>query len=644
MSFIKLDLGKCIGCNNCVRVCPATEANSAYYNEGGKLVIAIDDSKCIKCGSCITACAHEARTFSDDTETFFKDLAAGEPITLIAAPAIKIAFDGNWRHALQYLRDQGVKGIYDVSLGADICTWAHLRLIERNPAARIISQPCAAVVNYILRYKRDLLPNLSPVHSPMLCTVQYMRKYLGITGKIGALSPCIAKKDEFMQTGLVDYNITFEHLRNYFAEHKVDLPRVKLYSPFEFDDMQGFEGSIYPMPGGLMKNLQTFMPELQVMKSEGTDTLYEDFDAYSAADKASLPTVFDVLNCKFGCNGGTAVGQNYDFFRIHSIMHDVELATRQKRKDQTTKKGVDQRMKYFDNTLKLEDFFRTYTPIETDNTQPSAAELEAAFKKLHKFTPESRNFDCRACGFKSCRNMAVAVAKGLNEPMNCNQNLIHILEEEKQITQNLNHEVRTMANKMYESVNELSENIEAVRNGAGMIHDFGVKNDNHMSVVSDNVTSLNMLCDNINEAMNKINISIGQYKEMTSDVRSIAGRINLLSLNASIEAARAGDAGRGFAVVAESIRDLSDNSRQAVSSAENNEKQIYTAIAEVAEIITDIGSTLARLLERVNETKSDVLRSSEEGTSICSSMDSVERILNDIQDAVNNTTRLLQNE
>ena len=34
---------------------------------------------------------------------------------MIAAPAIKIAFDGNWRHALQWLRNQGVAGVYDVA-------------------------------------------------------------------------------------------------------------------------------------------------------------------------------------------------------------------------------------------------------------------------------------------------------------------------------------------------------------------------------------------------------------------------------------------------------------------------------------------------------------------------------------------------
>lgn len=57
---------------------------------------------------------------------------------------------------------------------------------------------------------------------------------------------------------------------------------------------------------------------------------------------------------------------------------------------------------------------------------------------------------------------------------------------------------------------------------------------------------------------------VGEINALTEEILSISSQTNLLALNASIEAARAGEAGKGFAVVAEEIRNLADNSRQAV--------------------------------------------------------------------------------
>ena len=641
MSIIGLKEEKCVGCNACVKVCPAGDANIAHTDAEGNLRIQIDNGKCIKCGACIKACSHDARYFEDDIDQFLKDLQEGKEVAVLAAPAIKIAFDGNWRHVLQWLRNKGVKAIYDTSFGADICTWAHLRYLEQHPDAKVISQPCAAVVNYIQCHKPSLLSHLSPIHSPMLCIAIYVRKILGLKGKIAAISPCIAKIDEFRETGVIDYNVTMAHLKKYFEKNKIDLPKVKIYSEFEFDEHQGLEGAIYSKPGGLMKNLLIHNPELEVVTSEGTDKLYRDLDTYEKEKSRWLPTVFDVLNCENGCNGGPATGVNYNCFSMNDIMHDVERYARRLRKANTSKKGVDKQFAAFDKTLNLNDFVRTYKSKYSESVKVSEADIERAYRSLGKETDMEKNFDCHACGYKSCRDMAIALAKGINERENCHQYMMKSIYSERKKVTSINEEVLRMNNELVEVFGNLSENIEKVHDEAVVIRETGKESSTEMTNVAKYMNELQELNQSISISLENINTSINQYNIMTQDVEKISGKINLLSLNAAIEAARAGEAGKGFSVVATSIRELSESSKASVGSARENDDAIQHAIQEVNEIIQKFSTVTAELLEAVNLSIENVDRTSEKSMMIQESMNTVSHIAERVQEVIEQTNSIL---
>lgn len=643
VSTILVDSSKCVGCNSCVRVCPVSDANQAKKDQDGNIIIEIDESKCIKCGACIKACSHKARGFEDDMERFLADLKKGEKIALIVAPAIKIAFDGNWRHALQWLRNQGVDGVYDVGFGADICTWAHLRYLEKHPDAKVLTQPCAVIVNYIVRHRPKLLKNLSPIQSPMLCMAVYMRKYMNYRGKIAAISPCIAKRDEFKMTGLVDYNVTMEHLKNYFNEQHIELPKVKLYSEFEFDVEQGLEGSIYPKPGGLMKNMLYHKPDLDIMNLEGTENVYRELDKYMNEEERFKPQVLDVLNCEFGCNDGPAVGQDYNFMQMNSIMHDVEVYTHEKRM-KSMKKGKDAQYTRFDKELRLEDFTREYRTEKVDKKEVSAAELEKSYAILGKYTETERHFDCHACGFRSCAEMAKAIARGLNLPENCHQYMLKKIREEREKISDVNGQVRELTGHLLRVTENMNRSMDEVRGAARDIHEVGSRNGEEMNNVIRYLDGLTTLNETILDGMRDINADVGKFREMSQSVEKIARSINLLSLNASIEAARAGEAGRGFAVVAESIRKLSDESKQSVSEAQSNDEKIGKVIQDVNGTVGGFTENVAKLTEVVQTAIDGVGQSAVQSEHIEKTMQEMESILEEINGMVEQTNRILDEQ
>jgi signal transduction histidine kinase/ferredoxin len=410
MQMIGSNPESCIGCNRCVRECPMETANRTYLDGDNNIKVKVDASKCIACGACIAVCKHNARFYCDDTEHFFDDLAHGERISIIAAPALKVNFP-EWRRMLTWLRSLGIANIYDASLGADICIWGHLRYIERNPSAKLITQPCPAIVSYCELHRHDLLPHLSPVQSPMASLAVYLRKYAGLEGKIASLSPCIAKSNEHHLTGIIDYNITFARLEEYMRDNGVELPE----EASGFDLNEAGLGSLFPMPGGLKENLEYFLGKtIRVDAMEGRD-VYPRLDEYAQTPSAFLPDVFDVLNCRNGCSIGPACVSNLNLFQINTTLNEsrqTAISSEQAERNRA-------RLAHYDKTLRLDDFLRVYKTRSEPPDEVTERDIQKAFVLLKKDTFASQNFNCGACGSETCHEMARKIALGTNIPVNC---------------------------------------------------------------------------------------------------------------------------------------------------------------------------------------------------------------------------------
>ena len=420
--IIKTNQELCTGCNRCVRECPMEMANITYQDEDGSIKVRVDETKCIACGRCVSACRHEARTYYDDTLLFLKDLAEGVPISIMTAPSIRTNIS-EYKRLFTWLKRAGVKNIYDVSFGADICIWAHVRYLEQAGVTPIITQPCPVIVTYCEKYQHGLLANLSPVHSPMACASVYMKEYKGISDRIAALSPCIAKINEFGDTGLAQYNVTFSKLIEYLRKNNIELPAEET----GFDNIDCGLGSLFPMPGGLKENIEFFLgKKFHISHAEGF-SVYSKLNTYAETPVEMLPEIFDVLNCIEGCNVGPASSNNRSIFEIDKAMDNTRKAATGNRK----REYFDTVYNSYDNTLNLKHFMREYKPVDTPIPQLGYEDIEKAFELLGKTDTEQKNVNCGACGSDSCFKMARKIALGVNIPLNCMTKTIDIAREEQ---------------------------------------------------------------------------------------------------------------------------------------------------------------------------------------------------------------------
>lgn len=613
---------KCIGCNACIRVCPVPNANRYDGN-----VVHINPEECIQCGECVKNCQHGARYYDDDLETVI-ELMQTQNVSFIVAPSIKTAMDGKWRHVLKWLKDNGAHEVYDGSFGADICTYMHIEYLKHNPDAKVISQPCAAIVNYAEKHKPEMLPHMSPIQSPLMCAAIYIQKYLKSDDILVGLTPCIAKGEEFRNTNVISYNVTFKRLSEYMKKKGVVLPIGR--SEFEWSAVRGYDGTFYPIPGGLKECLHVYDPELAVTTSEGVNKVYEDFDYYLEANKSSRPAVYDVLSCEFGCNSGAGARSDFNEFTAYDIMKNAKSWSTTRNKNERFHKKIFK-------DLKLDDFIREYTN-RCMSHMPNESELDEVYRSMGKVTELDKHIDCHACGFKSCKNMAMTIYAGNNTPSNCVQ---FERAQLKTMHEEVEREHMELQNAVEQITNMLTALGEKVLPISAHTADNSAKNEsiiNDMYNLNNDMTGIHSMADGIVGSISKIGESIEEYNKILGQIRSISDQTNILAINASIEAARAGQNGRGFAVVATEVRSLAIKSAETLKEAEEHTNEILSNIDGIKKASTAIMNEVSATQENVVSTENAVDALNKSSHLIDSSVNEVTEIIQNLSEIASGLT------
>ena len=154
------------------------------------------------------------------------------------------------------------------------------------------------------------------------------------------------------------------------------------------------------------------------------------------------------------------------------------------------------------------------------------------------------------------------------------------------------------------SINEISEN---VKNNA----DDTVAASELADVVENEIVASSQQMDRVTEAIEEIKQNSMDITGIVKDIEDIAFQTNLLSLNAAVEAARAGDAGRGFSVVASEIRKLATKTTEASKTTAELIKKSTTSVEEGSTLISSAEQSMKHVVEGAREVANKIERISQ---------------------------------
>lgn len=175
------------------------------------------------------------------------------------------------------------------------------------------------------------------------------------------------------------------------------------------------------------------------------------------------------------------------------------------------------------------------------------------------------------------------------------QNTNRAIEDLAQGATNQANETETVNEKIV----ELGGVIEVEKSGVQKLEEAVSAMAGYSTGASESIRELNQITQVTNEAINMVSEQTNKNNESAADInktieiiKGLAAQTNLLSLNASIEAARAGDAGRGFSVVAEEIRSLSEESSGNAQEIEGIVKELVhnveISVSKMQEVIRNV--------------------------------------------------------
>jgi signal transduction histidine kinase/NAD-dependent dihydropyrimidine dehydrogenase PreA subunit len=425
-SNIRVDNRKCRQCSYCIQICPAKAIKLEKDN------ITIIPERCIFCGSCLTACPHQALGYESGLAHVREYIAGHEKIVACLDPAFPAVLDvGTARQLVTALKKLGFTEVWEGAFGAELVSQAYRNLLHEEIDRSLISSFCPVIVFYIQKYLPQLIPNIAPLVSPMIAIGRVIRKVKGPEWKAVYITSCLAQMREMAApevSGAIDEVITFQDAKRLIDEASID--RAVL-AETDFDGPKPFLGRVVPVIGGLNRSMGASFDVLV----DDVSVAYGRRRVIGALNQLAAGYIqarfFDLVYCD-GCVDGPFVDPEL------SVLGRRQIVARYA-KAEIGKQDVASVIAELDRYEKI-DLGRDFRNMEEKLATPTEEQVRAILKKIDK-VPPNHNMDCRACGYPTCRDKAIAVAQGIAEAEYC---LPYLLEQSKKIYQQLERSHREL--------------------------------------------------------------------------------------------------------------------------------------------------------------------------------------------------------
>ena len=211
---------------------------------------------------------------------------------------------------------------------------------------------------------------------------------------------------------------------------------------------------------------------------------------------------------------------------------------------------------------------------------------------------------------------AVEIVKDNTIVKRCMDSIAPIISELESKAEELKQDISEAENIAQRVNSNASETLRSVKDGGNVglnASEKAIKSQKYADMVQENLKTINDSMQSTQEKILILKEKSENIIEFVKEIQSISVHTNLLALNASVEAARAGDAGKGFAVVADEVKNLSSRSNAAAGSIEEAVQDIVSLIQKTTKSFEETGKdlvqgtqTIIELLQFVGEINSSI--------------------------------------